>query len=114
MSRPRSPRAALAVAAAAALALLLRPGPVAPQAPETGPPEPPRVRPQTRLVPQHQWEYLQPPCIPLGEPSAPRREFEEKLNEQGKRGWELVSLMEADYRGPRGCLLATFKRQLSN
>jgi hypothetical protein len=72
-----------------------------------------RVRPQTRLVPQRQWEYMQLPCMPSG-PATTEREREERLNEQGKRGWELVSLLEVEHPPGRGCLLATFKRQVLN
>jgi hypothetical protein len=75
---------------------------------------PPRVRPEARLVPQRQWEYSQMPCVPAAEATGGRRELEEKLNEQGKRGWELVSLLEVDHPPVRGCLLATFKRQMVN
>ena len=42
------------------------------------------------------------------------REREDRLNEQGKRGWELVSLLEVEHPPARGCLLATFNRQVLN
>lgn len=71
-----------------------------------------RVRPQSRLVPQRQWEYTQLPCMPSG--PGTEREREERLNEQGKRGWELASLLELEHPPGRGCLLATFKRQVLN
>lgn len=71
------------------------------------------VRPQPRLVPQRQWEYMQLPCMASG-PGTTEREREERLNEQGKRGWELASLLEVEHPPGRGCLLATFKRQVLN
>ena len=80
-----------------------------------------RVRPATRRAsvrspgrPAAQWEYMQLPCLPVGEPTGHRREFEERLNEQGKRGWEMISLLDMDQPPNRGCLLATFKRQILN
>jgi hypothetical protein len=76
-----------------------------------GPPRDTHVKPQTRLVPQRQWEYLQLPCLPL---MGSDREREDRLNEQGKRGWELVTLLEVQHPPARGCLLATFKRPVLN
>jgi hypothetical protein len=78
-----------------------------------GPPRDTHVKPKTRLVPQRQWEYMQLPCLPAP-PAASDREREDRLNEQGKRGWELVSLLEVEHPPGRGCLLATFKRQVLN
>ena len=72
------------------------------------------VRPETRLVPQRQWEYMQMPCLPIGEVAAHRKEHEDRLNEHGKRGWEMVSLLEVQHPPSRGCLLATFKRPVLN
>jgi Domain of unknown function (DUF4177) len=76
-----------------------------------GPPRETHVKPQTRLVPQRQWEYLQLPCMGAG---GSEREREDRLNEQGKRGWELVSLLEVEHPPVRGCILATFKRPVLN
>jgi hypothetical protein len=86
------------------------------QAPEPGSAERerPPVRPETRMVPQRQWEYMQLPCVPMGEATGQRKEQEDRLNEQGKRGWEMVSLIEVQHPPVRGCLLATFKRQVLN
>jgi len=51
-------------------------------------------------------------------PTAPlareRSDLADKLNEEGKRGWELVSLVELWPTTGRECLLATFKRQVLN
>jgi hypothetical protein len=41
-------------------------------------------------------------------------DFADKLNEDGKRGWELVSLVEVQHAPGRECLLVTFKRQVLN
>jgi hypothetical protein len=79
----------------------------------SSPPEP-RVRPEARLVPQLQWEYRQPPCMPTAPLARERGDLADKLNEDGKRGWELVSLVELWPGSGRECLLATFKRQVLN
>ena len=63
------------------------------EAERTPPPEA-RVHPEARLVPQRQWEYRQLPCLPTAPLVRERGEFADKLNEDGKRGWELVSLVE--------------------
>lgn len=77
------------------------------------PPEP-RVRPEARLVPQRQWEYKQPPCMATAPLARERIDFADKLNEDGKHGWELVSLVVVWPTTGRECLLATFKRQVLN
>jgi hypothetical protein len=110
----RSPLLALlALAAVAALWALPPAAQPAQEAPAITRDEP-RVRPESRLVPQRQWEYTQLPCIPIADPNGSRREVEDRLNEQGKRGWELVTLAEVEHPPTRGCLLATFKRQVLN
>lgn len=112
----RSHAFALAAAGAVAIVAALSSGAVvssSAQEAESPPRDHPPVRPQTRLVPQRQWEYMQLPYIPTGIGASERREQEERLNEQGKRGWDLVSLLEVQ-QPPRGCLLATFKRQVVN
>jgi len=43
-----------------------------------------------------------------------RVDFADKLNEDGKRGWELVGLVALWPGTGRECLLATFKRQVLN
>ena len=73
-----------------------------------------RIRPETRLVPQRQWEYRQVACIPTAPLAREHGDFADKLNEDGKRGWELVSLVEVQHAPGRECLLATFKRQVLN
>jgi hypothetical protein len=105
--------ALLALGAAGAALWASGPAALRAQEAETRPRDPP-PRPESRLVPQRQWEYSQLPCLPTGDPNAQRREIEDRLNEQGKRGWELVGLLEVDRPPGRGCLLATFKRQVLN
>jgi hypothetical protein len=83
------------------------------EAERTHPPEA-RIRPEPRLVPQRQWEYKQPPCMPTAPLARERSDLADRLNEEGKRGWELVSLVELWPTTGRECLLATFKRQLLN
>jgi len=100
----------------AALGALLAGSPLlrgAQEVERTSPPEP-RVRPEARLVPQRQWEYRQLPCMPTAPLARERGDFADKLNEDGKRGWELVSLVELWPATGRECLLATFKRQVLN
>ena len=81
---------------------------------ERTPPLEARIRPEPRLVPQRQWEYKQPPCMPTAPLARERSDLADKLNEEGKRGWELVSLVELWPTTGRECLLATFKRQVLN
>jgi len=73
-----------------------------------------RIRPEARLVPQRQWEYKQLPCVPTAPLVRERGDFADRLNEDGKRGWELVSLVEVQHAPGHECLLATFKRQVLN
>ena len=73
-----------------------------------------RMRSEPRLVPQRQWEYKQPPCMPTAPLVRERGDLTDKLNEDGKRGWELVSLVELWSGTGRECLLATFKSQVLN
>jgi uncharacterized protein DUF4177 len=74
--------------------------------------EPPvvgEINPRPKTVPQRQWEYKQ--TIPCAFARG-RLTFEEDLNEHGKKGWELVSLMPAGAgQANRDCFLATFKRE---
>jgi hypothetical protein len=73
------------------------------------------VRPEAKLVPHRQWEYKQLPCVPTVPLARDRGELADKLNEDGKRGWELVSLVELQaVTGREWCLLATLKRQVLN
>jgi hypothetical protein len=88
--------------------------PMGAQEVERNPPPEARVRAETRLVPQRQWEYKQLPCAPTAPAARERGDFAEKLNEDGKRGWELVSLVQLWPATGRECLLATFKRQVLN
>ena len=83
------------------------------EAERTVPPEA-RIRAEPRLVPQRQWEYKQLPCMPTALLARERGEFADKLNDEGKRGWELVSLVELWPATGRECLLATLKRQMLN
>jgi len=74
-----------------------------------------RVRPETKLVPQRQWEYMQLPCMHAAAVTGGRgNELADELNQHGKRGWELVSLLEIQQPPGRDCLLATLKRQALN
>jgi hypothetical protein len=88
--------------------------PVGAQEAERNPPPEARVRPEARLVPQRQWEYKQLPCVPTAPLVREHGDFADRLNEDGKRGWELVSLVEVQHAPGRECLLATFKRQVLN
>lgn len=79
------------------------------------PPTPePKVRAETKFVPQHQWEYRQLPCTPTGVATRERSEFLDQLNDAGRRGWELVSVVELKQVPGRECLLATLKRAVLN
>src|SRR5712691_10300468 len=77
--------------------------PIGAQEVERNPPPEARVRPETRLVPQRQWEYRQLPCMPTAPPARERGDFVERLNEDGRRGWELVSLVEVQHAPGREC-----------
>ena len=83
------------------------------EAERTPPPEA-RIRSEPRLVPQRQWEYKQLPCIPTAPLARERGDFADKLNDEGRRGWELVSLVELWPTTGRECLLATLKRPILN
>jgi uncharacterized protein DUF4177 len=109
-------RRTLTLGLAAVLAAVFAGSPFATRAQEVernAPPEA-RIRPEARLVPQRQWEYKQLPCVPTAPLPRDHGEFADKLNEDGKRGWELVSLVEVQHPPGRECLLATFKRQVLN
>jgi len=73
-----------------------------------------KVRPETRLVPQRQWEYRQLPCTPTPLATRERSDFFDTLNDSGRHGWELVSLVEVRQVPGRECLLATLKREIVN
>lgn len=113
----RTSRLTLGLAAMLLVAWLAgSPFPTGAQETERAPQSDPRVRPETRQVPQRQWEYKQLPCVPTGLATRERPgDLADRLNEHGKRGWELVSLLEVQ-QIPRGneCLLATFKREVLN
>lgn len=91
-----------------------RPYPTRAQEPDRPLPPEPRVRPESKLVPQRQWEYRQLPCMPTALAARDRGDFVDQLNDSGRRGWELVSVVELRHVPGRECLLATFKRQLLN
>jgi Domain of unknown function (DUF4177) len=85
------------------------------QEPERPLPPEPRVRPETKLVPQRQWEYRQLPCMLSTVLAArDRGDFVDQLNDSGRHGWELVSVVELRHVPGRECLLATFKRPVLN
>jgi uncharacterized protein DUF4177 len=90
------------------------PLPTRAQEPDRPLPPEPRVRPETKLVPQHQWEYRQLPCMPTATATRERSEYADQLNDAGRRGWELISVVELRQVPGRECLLATFKRQVLN
>src|SRR5260221_10944334 len=79
---------------------------------ERNPPPEARIRPEAKLVPQRQWEYKQLPCLPTAPLAREHVDFADRLNEDGRRGWELVSLVEVQHAPGRECLLATFKRPI--
>ena len=113
--RMRTSRLTLGLAAAVLVAGLAGwPFAIRAQEAERNPPPDPRVRPEARLVPQRQWEYKQLPCVPTAPLVRERGDFADRLNEDGKRGWELVSLVEVQHAPGHECLLATFKRQVLN
>ena len=112
----RSRKVGLSAAGAATALVAVLSGSVVPSddTPEAERANRDRARPQSKLVPQRQWEYMQLPCVRTGAVTSPRRELEERLNEHGKHGWELVSLFEVQQPPGRDCLIATFKRQVLN
>ena len=71
------------------------------------------VVPGVKTVPQRQWEYKQAgPCVTVsrGQPMT----FEDQLNEAGRRGWELVSVLPRQGGQGQDCYLATFKREMAH
>jgi hypothetical protein len=52
--------------------------------------------------------------MPAGPATRERSELADRLNEVGRRGWELVSLVELQQVPGRECLFATFKREVLN
>src|SRR4029079_7032160 len=56
-----------------------------------------RVRPAPQTVPQRQWEYkVVVVCAPTMAEGPPLEDdLETALNEQGKRGWDLASVVSA-------------------
>ncbi len=66
-----------------------------------------------KTVPQRQWEYKQIyPCVASKAATGEPEVLTQSLNEQGRVGWELVSLIQVPEGSGRGgvCYLATFKR----
>lgn len=84
------------------------------QEPDRPPSPEPKVRAETKLVPQHQWEYRQLPCTPAGAATRERSEFLDQLNDAGRHGWELVGVLELKQVPGRECILATLKRAVLN
>ena len=115
MSKPMR-RSRLTLGLGALLGVLFAGGLVSGRAQEgeRNPPPEARPRPEAKLVPQRQWEYKQLPCVPTAPLVRERADFVDRLNEDGRRGWELVSLVELQHAPGRECLLATFKRQVLN
>jgi hypothetical protein len=116
------------VALAISVALLKTGAPVASGQEPSRADDEDRVRPTPKMVPQRQWEYkVVVVCAPtMAEGPTLEEELDATFNEQGKRGWELASLVSAadlslvsalntrgrrgEARGGRYCWLATFKR----
>jgi uncharacterized membrane protein len=59
------------------------------------------------------WEYSQMTLCPNDDGAGPRASglYEDKLNEQGERGWELVALTSRLPTPRPECYIATFKRE---
>jgi hypothetical protein len=112
-----SRRSGLAVGLAALLVIasvIGRPLPTRAQEADRPLPPEPRVRAETKLVPQRQWEYRQLPCMPTVLAARDRGDFVDQLNDSGRHGWELVSVVELRHVPGRECLFATFKRPVLN
>lgn len=93
--------------------LCLAAGP--PAVPQEGKPETGVSQPKAPKEARKQWEYNQVLTCPTNDEGAGPRGmgglFEDKLNEQGERGWELVALTSRPPSIRPECYVATFKRE---
>lgn len=81
--------------------------------PEDGKPETGVSQPKAPKEARKLWEYSQVSLCPNDEGAGPRASalYEDKLNEQGERGWELVALTSRFPTVRPECYIATFKRE---
>ena len=85
-----------------------------PAVPQEGKPETGVSQPKAPKEARKQWEYNQVLTCPTHDDGGgPRASglFEDKLNEQGERGWELVALTSRPPSIRPECYVATFKRE---
>jgi len=85
-----------------------------PAVPQERKPETGVSQPKAPKEARKQWEYNQVLTCPTNEDDAGPRVswlFEDKLNEQGERGWELVALTSRPPGIRSECYVATFKRE---
>jgi hypothetical protein len=83
-----------------------------PAVPQEGKPETGVSQPKAPKEARKLWEYNQVLTCPTND-EGPRAGwlFEDKLNEQGERGWELVALTSRPPSIRPECYVATFKRE---
>ncbi len=68
-------------------------------------------QPRTPKEARRQWEYRQVwPCKRFEGPR-PSDELQNELNDEGEKGWELVSFVGILPSGRGDCFVATFKRE---
>ena len=81
--------------------------------PEDGKPDTGVSQPKAPKEARKLWEYSQVSTCPNDDGGGPRASglFEDKLNEQGERGWELVALTSRPPNLRPECYVATFKRE---
>lgn len=84
-----------------------------PAAPQEGKPEAGVSQPKAPKEARKLWEYRQVSTCPSDDGAGPRASglFEDKLNEEGERGWELVALTSRFPTLRPECYIATFKRE---
>jgi Domain of unknown function (DUF4177) len=79
--------------------------------PEDGKPDTGVSQPKAPREARKLWEYSQVSLCPNDDGPRASGFYEDKLNEQGERGWELVALTSR-FPTPRPeCFIATFKRE---
>jgi hypothetical protein len=81
--------------------------------PQDGKPETGVSQPKSPKEARKLWEYSQMTLCPNDDGAGPRASglYEDKLNEQGERGWELVALTSRLPTPRPECYIATFKRE---
>jgi hypothetical protein len=84
-----------------------------PAVPQDGKPEIGVSQPKAPKEARKLWEYSQVSLCPNDDGGGPRASglYEDKLNEQGERGWELVALTSRFPTLRPECYIATFKRE---